>query len=131
MISGVIEKSNFTRNTSDDDDVGINYTEESNRRNVSSYSAAPNSTNITENFDHENRHAPASTFASATEYYSLPSSSPSPSAAACPHYKNPPLAAQICSCYQDVLVFPALWLSVIVGSLLWTLSYTAAERMCA
>lgn len=131
MTSQSIGNSNLSSNTSNDDDndEDFEYTEGYDRRNASSNTAAPNLTNNTENFDNENRPAAGT---SAIEYYSLPPSFPSPSSAVCPEYKGPPLAARICSYYQDVFQFPvhAVWLSVVVGSLLWTLSYTAAERMC-
>jgi hypothetical protein len=47
--------------------------------------------------------------------------------------KGPPLAARICMYYQHLLHFPAhaVWISAVSMSLLFTLSYRTAERICA
>jgi hypothetical protein len=131
------ENINLTSNNSDDNDDTIDYIERYNRRHASSFYAAPNSTNTTterlfNDVDDENRTA-AGVGTSVRDYYFLPPSSHSLPDACYPEYKSLPLAAKICIRYQDLLQFPAhaVWLSAVVGSLLWTLSYTAAEKMCA
>lgn len=113
----------------DDEDEDVDYIERFNRRrrNASLYTTMLNSI---ENLANENRVVAGT---SATDNYLLPASSPFPSNTAGSEFKGPPLAAKICICYQNVLRFPAhaAWLFVVVGCLMWTLSYAAAEKMCA
>jgi hypothetical protein len=110
----------------DDDDVDIDdYTIERyyrsrrrRRRNALRHIGTPhliNDTTVSNNVDISNGSNAFITSGAATEIY-----------------KRPPLAVRICRCYENVLHFPAhtVWIVVVSMSMLWTLNYKTAERMC-